>query len=110
MNELTLRWNTDDSRFGDFAVLLFLILQGLDGCLTYLGVSTWGLGVEGNPLISSAVSVAGLGVGLFGTKLFAVGLGIMLHLRGVHRVVAVLSAVYFAFAIVPWTLLFLYSL
>jgi hypothetical protein len=103
-------WDIDKSRFGDFAVLLFLIVQCLDGCFTYLGVSIWGLSVEGNPLVSSAVSVAGLGLGLASAKLFAVGLGIMLHLRRVHTVVAALSAVYLAFAIVPWALLFLYSL
>ena len=37
-------------RFGNVAVICFLIVQGLDGSLTYMGVSTWGLAVEGNPL------------------------------------------------------------
>jgi hypothetical protein len=108
--ELYKRWDIDESRFGDFSMLLFLIVQCLDGCFTYLGVRTWGLGVEGNPIVSSAVSVAGLGLGLFIAKLFAAALGIMLHLRRVHGVVATLSAIYLAFAIVPWALMFLYSL
>lgn len=103
------RWDTPRSRFGDIVVLGFLLAQCLDGAFTYLGVSIWGAGVEGNPIISSAVSYAGLGVGLAGAKLFAVALGIALHLCRVHNVVALLTAIYLVGAIVPWTLLFLIS-
>ena len=110
MTLLCRRWDAPRSRFGDCAVLLFLVVQCLDGAFTYLGVSMWGLGIEGNPIVSSAVSVAGLGVGLAGAKLFAVGLGIVLHLRRVHNVVAVLTAIYVTFAIIPWAALFLISL
>ncbi len=67
----------------------------------------WGLSIEANPLVSSAVAVAGIGGGLAATKLFAVGLGMMLHLRRVHGVVALLTGFYIAVAILPWTLLFL---
>jgi hypothetical protein len=101
------QWETPRSRFGDVVVLSFVITQCLDGALTYLGISLWGLAAEGNPLITSAVSYAGLGVGLAGAKLFAVGLGIALHLCRVHNVVAALTIVYIVCAIVPWTALFL---
>jgi hypothetical protein len=37
----------------------------------------------------------------------AVSLGIALHLRRVHNVVALLTAIYLAAAILPWTALFL---
>jgi hypothetical protein len=103
------RWDTPRSRFGDVVVLGFLLAQCLDGAFTYLGVSFWGPGIEGNPIISSAVSYAGLGVGLAGAKLFAVALGIALHLCRVHNVVALLTAIYLVGAIVPWTFLFLIS-
>jgi hypothetical protein len=93
--------------FGDVAVISFVIAQYLDGGLTYLGLHTWGLGVEANPLVSSAVAFAGVGTGLAATKLFAVGLGVMLHLKRVHLVVAVLAALHFVVAVVPWTLMFL---
>jgi hypothetical protein len=93
--------------FGDLAVLAFLIAQCLDGALTYLGLHTWGIAAEANPLVSSAVSFAGVGAGLAATKLFAVGLGMMLHLRRAHLVVAVLAFLHFAVAIIPWTLMFL---
>jgi hypothetical protein len=101
------RWDSR-STFGDLAVVAFVLVQCLDGIFTYLGVKTWGLGIEANPLITSAVSMAGLGVGLAGTKLIAVGFGIILHLRRTHIVVAILTAFYFAAAIIPWTTLFLF--
>jgi hypothetical protein len=96
-----------DRRFGDIAVVTFMIVQALDGVLTYLGVRFFGPGVEANPLISGAVSYAGAGVGLMTAKLVAVALGIVLHLRRVHGVVALLTAFYLAVAIVPWTMLLL---
>ena len=101
--------SADDSyqRFGDIAVVTFMIVQALDGVLTYLGVHIWGPSVEANPIISSAVSFAGVGTGLAAAKLFAVGLGIVLHLRRVHGVVAFLTAFYLAVAILPWTMMFL---
>ena len=67
------------------------------------------MNVEANPLLSSAVETAGLGAGLAAVKLLAIGCGIMLHLRRVHTLVALLTAVYFAAAILPWTALFLYA-
>lgn len=93
--------------FGNLAVLGFVIVQYLDGTLTYLGLHIWGPGIEANPLVSSAISFAGPGPGLAATKLVAIALGIMLHLRQVHRVVALLTAFYVAVAILPWALLFL---
>ena len=96
-----------DSRFGDIAVITFMVVQALDGVLTYLGVHIWGPSVEANPLISSAVAFAGVGTGVAMAKLLAVGLGIILHLRRVHGVVAVLTVFYVAVAIVPWAMLFL---
>src|SRR5690242_1078214 len=96
-----------NSRFGDIAVVTFMVVQALDGILTYLGVHIWGPSVEANPLISSAVSFAGVGAGVAMAKLFAVGLGMILHLRRVHGVVALLTAFYLAVAIVPWAMLFL---
>src|SRR6476646_6837702 len=97
----------DNSRFGDIAVVTFMVVQALDGILTYLGVHIWGPSVEAIPLISSAVSFAGVGTGVALAKIFAVGLGMILHLRRVHGVVALLTAFYLAVAIVPWAMLFL---
>ena len=89
--------------YGDLAVVAFLVVQGLDGVLTYLGITLWGPSIEANPFISSAVSYVGLGTGLAAAKLVAATLGIVLHLRRVHHIVALLTMVYVVLAILPWT-------
>jgi hypothetical protein len=104
---LGIRLVSSHGAFGDAAVLVFVLVQCLDGVFTYLGWHIWGPSVEANPLVSSAVSVAGVGPGLAAAKLIAVGLGMLLHLRRVHFVVAALSAFYIAAAILPWVLMFL---
>ena len=48
------------------------------------------------------MAAGGIPVGLFGAKLVAIGFGMLLHLRRIHNVVALLTAIYFAVAIVPW--------
>ena len=101
------RWDTPRCFFGDVVVLAFVLAQGVDGVFTYLGVTLWGLQAEANPLVSSAVVAAGLGPGLAGIKLIAVGLGIALHRCRVHNLVALLTAFYVAAAIVPWMAMFL---
>lgn len=101
------RWDARQSRFGDAVVLGFLLVQCLDGVLTYLGVSIWGRGIEANPLVSLAIATGGLGTGLAAAKLVAIGFGIVLHLCRVHNLVALLTAIYVAAAILPWTALFL---
>ncbi len=97
------------SAFGDLVVIAFLLAQALDGMLTYLGVRQFGPAIEANPLIASALPVLGVTATVTAAKLVAAGFGILLHLRGVHRVVAVLTALYLAGAVAPWTaILFLY--
>ncbi len=88
-------------------VVAFLMVQCLDGVFTYLGVSIWGPGIEANPIVASAMTAGGLTVGLGGAKLVAIVFGMLLHLRRVHNVVALLTAIYFIVAIVPWAALFL---
>jgi hypothetical protein len=100
------RWD-EPSRFGDLVVLLFLATQCLDGVFTYLGVAIWGTGIEANPLISSAMGAVGVGFGVAGAKAIAIGFGMMLHLRRVHNLVAALTLIYVAAAILPWTALLL---
>jgi hypothetical protein len=107
MARLYRRWDTPRCVFGDAVVLAFVVAQCLDGVFTYLGISIWGLQAEANPLVSSAVVAAGLVPGLAGVKLIAVSLGIALHHCRVHNLVALLTAVYVAAAIVPWMAMFL---
>ena len=101
------RWEEPKSRFGDLVVVGFVLMQCLDGVFTYLGIRIWGLTIEANPLISSAMAVAGVLAGLGGAKMVAIGLGVLLHIRRVHNLVALLTAIYFTVAVLPWTALLL---
>lgn len=97
------------SFFGDLVIIAFLMSQALDGVLTYLGVKQFGPGIEANPLISSAMPVLGQAATVTVAKLLASAFGMVLHVTGVHRVVAVLTALYLAGAVVPWAaILFLH--
>jgi hypothetical protein len=109
MAVLSKRWTEPRSLFGDLMVVGFVLMQCLDGIFTYVGVGIWGIAIEANPLISSAMNAAGVAAGLGGAKALAIGLGIVLHLRRVHYVVALLTAIYFTIAVLPWTALFLLS-
>jgi hypothetical protein len=106
MAGLVKRWEPQ-SRFGDLMVVGFLLMQCLDAVFTYLGVRVWGMAIEANPLISAAMAAGGVVAGLGAAKGIAIGLGMMLHLRRVHSLVALLTAIYFTVAILPWTALFL---
>jgi hypothetical protein len=106
------RWifnRTKESAYGNFVVLAFLIVQALDGALTYIGLATIGRVVEGNPIVASLMALFGLGVGLTSAKLFAASLGIALHLFGTHHLIAALTAVYLAGAILPWMAIFAFA-
>ena len=93
------------SRFGDAAVLIFLVAQCLDGIFTYVGVMTFGLAIEANPLVGGLMLHLGEGTGVLSAKVVASVLGIALHLRQVHGAVALLATFYMAVAIVPWSLI-----
>jgi nitrate reductase gamma subunit len=90
------------SRFGDAVIVLFLLAQAADGVMTYVGVTTFGAHLEANPLLASLMTVFGQGTAVTAAKLVASGLGISLHLVGVHRVLAVLTGIYFVAAVLPW--------
>jgi uncharacterized membrane protein len=98
---------TSRSVFGDLALLLFLLAQAFDGVFTYVGVTAYGLSMEGNPIISWLMLQMGQGPALATAKLTAGGFGIALHLSAVHKAVAVLAVFYLLVAIFPWvTILF----
>lgn len=96
---------TRRSLFGDAALVLFLLSQCLDGVFTYVGVATFGLGIEANPLIAAAMAQFGHGVALAAAKTVASVLGICLHLHEVHSAVALLTAFYLTAAVLPWTVI-----
>jgi uncharacterized membrane protein len=97
------------SRLGDAAIVIFLLAQAADGVMTYVGVTTMGTQIEANPLLAALMGSFGHGATVAAAKLVAAGLGISLHLLGVHRVVALLTAVYLIGAVAPWAGLLIFS-
>lgn len=94
-------------RFGDVILVVFLLAQCFDGVFTYIGVLTYGLAIEANPLMTALMTSIGHAAALAGSKTVAAGLGICLHMREVHSAVALLAIFYMVVAIVPWvTILF----
>ncbi|MEO8258723.1 MAG: DUF5658 family protein [Acidobacteriota bacterium] len=84
-------------------MLLFLIAQLLDGVFTYVGIHTFGQAIEANPLLAWYIAMFGPGVALIGAKTVAVACAATLHFCARHRTVAVLTFVYLAAAVWPWT-------
>jgi uncharacterized membrane protein len=91
------------SLFGDVALVIFLLAQCFDGVFTYIGVATFGIHIEANPVIASLMGYLGHGPALASAKILAGFLGICLHLNEIHGAVALLTGFYLAAAIVPWT-------
>jgi uncharacterized membrane protein len=83
-------------------VIAFLLAQACDGVLTYVGVSQYGLRMEGNPLLGWLMASVGSGIALATTKAAAVAFGMALHLCAVHRLVAALAVFYVTVAVLPW--------
>jgi hypothetical protein len=102
------RGGTRRELFGDFVLVVFLVAQALDGVLTYIGVSTYGLRVEGNPFIAWLMASMGEAAGLATAKVAAGFFGIALHLSAVHKAVALLAVFYVAVAVLPWVAILFY--
>jgi hypothetical protein len=91
--------------FGDAIVLAFLFSQLLDGIFTYVGVTTYGMAVEANPVVAGLMTHLGYGAGVTSAKMLAGALGIGLHLHGIHIAVAALTGFYYTAAVAPWAVL-----
>ena len=88
--------------FGDLMLCVFLLAQCFDGVFTYVGVVSYGVSIEGNPLIAGLMAHVGHGMALLAAKSMAGLLGIALHMRGIHKAVAALALFYLAVAVLPW--------
>ena len=96
---------TDRCLFGDVALLVFLLAQVFDGILTYVGVRTFGLHAEGNPIVAWLMNVLGHGPGLTAAKVAAGSFGVALYASNVHKSVAALAVFYVVVAIAPWVII-----
>jgi hypothetical protein len=93
----------DRSTVPHLILLAFLLAQICDGVLTYVGVHTFGAAVEANPIVAWYIAVAGVGVGVILVKSLAIGCAMILHWRAYHGTLGVLTALYVAAALWPWT-------
>lgn len=103
---LTRRSDTPGT-FGKLAIVMFVLVQCLDGISTYITVITWEIVLETNPVIFLLMSKVGVGIGLMVAKLAGIIFGIILYWRGVHNIVAMLTVFYFIVVVLPWLYLFL---
>ena len=87
-------------------LVLFLAAQCFDGVFTYAAVHAYGPHAEGNILIATWMALVGPAVALFGAKTVACACGVLLYVRGLHRTLSLLTALYVIGAIGPWMMIF----
>lgn len=86
------------------------ICQLLDGLLTYIGLSLFGVHMEGNGFLRSLMYFYGMAPALVVVKLFALGIAIGLALHSHRRrwmrpVLIGIVAFYLVLAVIPWTII-----
>jgi hypothetical protein len=87
-------------------LVVFLLLQVLDGILTYTAVAWLGVVGEGNVILATAMHLAGPGPALVGAKSLAAACGMLLYVRGFYSVLGALTGLYMLVAITPWLMVF----
>ena len=83
-------------------LLLFLTAQLVDGVFTYVAVSIYGPGAEANVILAVWMALIGPAPTLLVAKAIAAGAGVLVYRRGLHGVLAALTAVYATVAVGPW--------
>lgn len=86
---------------------ILIFLQALDGILTSIGISRWGVSVEGNPLLRKLMIEFGHVPTLGVVKFLAICFVLFLcrhsvRLPWVNRAIRALSCYYVLMAIIPW--------
>ena len=89
-------------RLSRLVLLLFLVAQLWDGIFTWVAVDAHGVSAEGNVVLATWMVLVGPATALVAAKLLAAAGGILLYVRGVHGVLAGLTALYAIGAIGPW--------
>ena len=82
--------------------IAFVLVQALDGVMTLVGIHTFGLQIEANPLITWYAYTLGPAAAVLAAKLFAVGCGVALYLTARYRTIAALVFTYVLCAVGPW--------
>lgn len=100
--------NNGPGREALFLGFLLILLQTADGILTSMGVSRFGLSVEGNPLLRLLMEEVGHVPALALLKLSAVVVVVGLvfltsRLPWIRSALGAVSCIYLFAAIIPWT-------
>jgi hypothetical protein len=82
--------------------IAFVVVQALDGAMTFIGMDRFGVWIEANPLLMWYVQAFGPALALAAAKLFAIGCGAALYLTAHHKTLAALALMYVVGAIGPW--------
>jgi arginine exporter protein ArgO len=90
-------------------MIAFVVAQICDGVLTYIGVRTFGLDIEANPIISWYIEVLGVGTALMAAKGLAIACATLLYKFAHYRTIGALTVIYFTMAIRPWVNLLMLS-
>jgi hypothetical protein len=102
-------WTATDTatvswREATIVLFIFLAAQIADGVLTYWGVTTLGIHVEGNDLLASTMYAIGPARALLSAKLLACVCGYVLYRTASHRPLAIMAGLYLGVAVAPWLL------
>lgn len=93
-----------------FWAVCLCVAQILDGVLTYLGMTRFGVNAEGNVLLHTLMNYMGVAQALLTVKLLSIYVVVFLCCRDIsERWLRVafksITIFYFIFAICPWTLM-----
>ena len=91
-------------REATIVLIIFTVAQVADGLLTYWGVTTLGIHVEGNGLLAAGMHAIGPFGALVSAKLLACICGYVLYQTASHKPLAVMAGLYIGVAIAPWLL------
>ena len=98
--------NVSTASAGEAAIVfaIFTVAQIADGLLTYWGVTTLGIHVEGNDLLAASMHAIGPFRALVSAKVLACVCGYVLYRTASHRPLAIMAGLYIGVAIAPWLL------
>ena len=93
-------------REATIVLAIFTAAQLADGLLTYWGVTTLGIHVEGNDLLATTMYAIGPAPALVSAKLLACVCGYILYRTASHRPLAIMAGLYIGVAVTPWLMVF----
>ena len=94
-----------DRRQAPIVFWLFILIQVLDGALTYWGVTRFGIELEMNALLSSWMHEVGPATTLLAAKALACSCGVILYNAQYHRPLAAVAGLCLGIAVIPWAYL-----